>query len=125
MLDFGLPHRKFCDSRHVYGFHPPHNDRSYKLETKDRVALRHPPLTVSTAMSHPTVRKRDIAPRPRYMVSWERFKRTRIHLLTEMVAEMACYSFTNTTDDLTVRSLVPFFTFTQVGRVSSFNEYVR
>ncbi|KAH0833311.1 aquaporin-like protein [Lanmaoa asiatica] len=39
-------------------------------------------------MSYPTVRLRDIAPRPRYMTSWERVKHTKIHLFIEMAAEM-------------------------------------
>ncbi|KAG8213007.1 aquaporin-like protein [Butyriboletus roseoflavus] len=44
-------------------------------------------------MSYPTVRLRDIAPRPRYMTSWERVKHARIHLFTQMVAEMVLYSY--------------------------------
>ncbi|KAH0833437.1 aquaporin-like protein [Lanmaoa asiatica] len=39
-------------------------------------------------MSYPTVRLRDVAPRPRYMASWDRVKHTKLHLFTEMVAEM-------------------------------------
>ncbi|KAH0833310.1 aquaporin-like protein [Lanmaoa asiatica] len=39
-------------------------------------------------MSYPTVRLRDVAPRPRYMTSWDRVKHTKIHLFTQMAAEM-------------------------------------
>ena len=43
-------------------------------------------------MSYPTVRLRDVSSRPRYMTYWERVKHTKIHLFTEMVAEMVSHS---------------------------------
>ncbi|KAF8554379.1 aquaporin-like protein [Imleria badia] len=39
-------------------------------------------------MSYPTVRLRDLSSQPRYMTYWERVKHTKIHLFTELVAEM-------------------------------------
>ena len=44
-------------------------------------------------MSYPTVRLRDISPRPRYMTYWEKVKHTEIHLFTEMVAEMVLHPY--------------------------------
>ncbi|KAI9566779.1 aquaporin-like protein [Boletus coccyginus] len=39
-------------------------------------------------MSYPIVHLRDVSPQPRYMTHWESIKHTKIHLFTEMVAEM-------------------------------------
>ncbi|KAG8213008.1 hypothetical protein J3R82DRAFT_11396 [Butyriboletus roseoflavus] len=44
-------------------------------------------------MSYPTVRLRDVVPRPRYMTSWERVKHTKIYLSAEMVAETVLYFY--------------------------------
>lgn len=42
-------------------------------------------------MSYPTVRLRDVIPRPRYVTSWERVKHNKVYLVAELAAEMVLY----------------------------------
>jgi len=44
-------------------------------------------------MSYPIVHLRDVSSQPRYMIHWESVKHTKIHLFTEMVAEMVPHSY--------------------------------
>lgn len=58
------------------------------------------------------------------MAHWDRLKHAKFHLLTEMVAEMVSHSYdifaSDVTEELTMDRLVHLYTFTQVGRASSF-----
>lgn len=61
------------------------------------------------------------------MTYWERVKHTKIHLFTELVAEMVSYQYllyllSETTDYLYTFSLAYFYTFTRVSLASSFEE---
>lgn len=88
---------------------------------KGSVGRVHSSLIISTVMSYPTVRLRDVVPRPRYMTSWDRIKHTKIHLFTEMIAEMVLYFYDASQVQLTTcRAQLGVFLYVYAGWPSFF-----